>query len=181
MTFFLKLRHWELFLMLAVPTALVLLFGIPLQPLVVASIGLFLMLVLFAWMISVAVWSNQRLPPERQRSPAPFVAGLIVPIVYALMYIVLYLPLLEAGGPPARPPIWLFPMHLMSMAGIFYGIWYTARQYKSLQESVDADFLIFSSTFFLLFIFPLGIWIIQPGVNALYYKLEPAARYRDES
>lgn len=181
MSYFLQLRHWELFLMLALPTALVLLFRIPLKPLVVASIGLFLMIVLFAWMISVAVWSNQRLPPERQRSPALFVAGLIVPIVYALMYIVLYLPQLEAGGPPARPPVWLFPMHMLSMAGIFYGLWYTARQYKSLQESVDADFLIFSSTFFLLFIFPLGIWIIQPSVNALYYRLEKAALFDDES
>ncbi len=167
--------------MLALPTALVLMFRIPLQPLVVASIGLFLMFVLFAWMISVAVWSNRQLPPERQRSPVPFIAGLIVPIVYVLMYIVLYLPQLAAEGPPARPPIWLMPMHMLSMAGIFYGIWYTARQFKSLQESVDADFLIFSSMFFLLFIFPLGIWIIQPGVNALYYKLDQAALFDDET
>ena len=63
-------------------------------------------------------------------------------------------------------------MHMFSMLGIFYGIWYTARQLKSLLENEDADFMIFSSTFFLLFIFPIGIWLIQPEVNQLYYKLE---------
>ena len=41
-------------------------------------------------------------------------------------------------------------------------------------------FLIFSSTFFLLFIFPLGIWIIQPNVNQLYAQLTPSEMFRRE-
>ena len=42
MSFFLKLRHWELFLMLSLPTIMSLMLDIPLKPLVVAAIGLFL-------------------------------------------------------------------------------------------------------------------------------------------
>jgi hypothetical protein len=38
MTFFLKLRHWELFLMLALPTALCLMFNIPFKPLIVSTV-----------------------------------------------------------------------------------------------------------------------------------------------
>ena len=64
-------------------------------------------------------------------------------------------------------------MHMLSMAGIFYALWFTARKFKSLLENEDADFMIFSSTFFLLFIFPIGIWIIQPNVNQLYHRLTP--------
>ncbi len=172
MSFFLKLRHWELFLMLALPTLLCFLFDIPFKPLVVASIGLFLMLVLFGWMYSVGSWANRRLPESRRRSPLPFAVGLAMPLVYLLLYIFLYIPLLQSGSPPTRPPIWLLPMHMMSMVGIFYGIWYTAKSFKSLLENEDADFMIFSSTFFLLFIFPLGVWIIQPSVNSLYARLE---------
>ena len=171
MTFFLKLRHWELFLMLALPSIMTLMFDIPLQPLVVASIGLFMMLVLFAWMYSVASWANRHLPESRQRGRLPFIAALIIPIVYVLMYIFIYLPQLQQG-PPAQPPLWLLPMHMLSMVCIFYVFWYTARQFKSLQESEDADFLIFSSMFFLLFIFPFGVWLIQPSVNELYTRLE---------
>jgi len=86
------------------------------------------------------------------------------------MYILLYLPQL-ADGPPEKPPLWLLPMHMLSMLSVFYAFWYTARKFKSLAENEDADFLIFSSTFFLLFIFPLGVWIIQPSVNELYHRL----------
>ncbi|NCF35754.1 MAG: hypothetical protein GWP56_05110 [Gammaproteobacteria bacterium] len=171
MTFFLKLRHWELFLMLALPTIMSLMFDLPLEPLVVATIGLFMLLVLFGWMLSIGAWANRQLPESRQRSPLPFAVGLLLPIVYLLMYIFLYIPLLQ-DGVPSRPPLWLLPMHMFSMVGTFYGLWYTARQLKSLQENTEADFMIFSSTFFMLFIFPLGIWLIQPSVNQLYAKLE---------
>lgn len=174
MKFFLKLKHWELFLMLALPTVMTLMFRIPLKPLVVASIGLFMLLVLFLWMYSIGSWSNRRLPEARRRSPLPYAVGLAIPLVYLLMYIFLYIPQL-ADGPPSRPPLWLLPMHMLSLAGIFYGLWYTARQFKSLQENEEADFLIFSSLFFLLFIFPLGVWLIQPEVNQLYHKLEEHA------
>lgn len=176
MTFFLKLRHWELFLMLFLPTLMCLMFKVPFEPLTVGAIGLFMMLVLFAWMFSVAAWSNQRLPVERQRKLLPFAVGLALPIAYLLMYIFLYIPLLQAGGPPEKPPLWLLPMHMFSMVGIFYGFWYTARQFKSLLERSDADFMIFSSTFFLLFIFPLGIWVIQPSVNQLYQQIDDNER-----
>jgi len=171
MHFFLKLKHWELFLMLALPTAASLLFRVPMIPLVVASIGLFMLLVLFLWMFSIGSWSNSHLPEARRSNPVLFAASLAIPLVYVLMYIFVYVPQL-AGGPPEKPPLWLLPMHMLSMAGIFYAFWYTARQLKSLQENEEADFLIFSSTFFLLFIFPLGVWLIQPSVNELYQKLE---------
>ena len=157
--------------MLALPTILSLMFKIPFVPLVSASIGLFILLVLFAWMFSIGTWSNRHLPESRRRSMLLFGVSLALPIIYVLMYIILYIPLLQNGG-PSRPPLWLLPMHMFSMLGIFYGIWYTARQLKSLLENEDADFMIFSSTFFLLFIFPIGIWLIQPEVNQLYYKLE---------
>ncbi len=174
MFFFLKARHWELFLMLSLPTIMSLMFDIPFKPLLVASIGLFLLLVLFAWMFSIGYWCNRHLPETRRRHPLPFAIGLVLPIVYVLMYIFLYLPVLEQGGAPEKPPLWLLPMHMLSMVGVFYGLWYSARALKSLQENEDADFLIFSSTFFLFFIFPLGVWLIQPEVNRLYHQLEQA-------
>ena len=170
MSFFLKLRHWELFLMLLLPSALCWLWRVPFSPLVVASIGLFLMIVLFVWMFSVGTWCNSRLPPERRSGVVLFTVALLIPLVYLLMYILLYLPQL-ADGPPEKPPLWLLPMHMLSMLSVFYAFWYTARKFKSLAENEDADFLIFSSTFFLLFIFPLGVWIIQPSVNELYHRL----------
>ena len=176
-SFFLKLRHWELFLMLILPTALCWLWKVPFNPLVVAAIGLFLLIVLFAWLLSVGLWCNARLPESRRNNIYPFIAALILPLVYVLMYILVYIPQLQVtGGPPDKPPLWLLPMHMLSMVAIFYAFWFTASRYKSLAENEDADFLIFSSTFFLLFIFPLGVWIIQPSVNELYHRLTTAEK-----
>jgi hypothetical protein len=45
-----------------------------------------------------------------------------------------------------------------------------------LLDNEDSGFMIFSSTFFLLFIFPLGVWIIQPSVNQLFHKLAVSDR-----
>ncbi len=180
MTFFLRLRHWELFLMLVLPTVLCFMFRIPFRGLVIASIALFLMIVLFAWMFSVGAWSNAQLPAERRRGLLLYGAGLVLPIVYLLLFIILVMPKLESATPPSQQPLWILPMHMLSMAGVFYGIWFTAKQFKSLQENEDADFLIFSSMFFLLFIFPLGVWIIQPSVNQLYAKLDPGSQFRDD-
>ena len=146
MTFFLKLRHWELFLML----------------------------VLFLWMLSIGLWSNRQLQASKQRGTLLFIAGLVLPIVYLLAYIILVVPELSSGG-PVKPKLWMFPLHMLSLCGIFYGLWYTAAQLKALLESKDANYMIFSNTFFMLFVFPLGVWLIQPGVNQLYFESQQAA------
>ncbi len=166
--------------MLMLPTTLCFLFRVPFQPLVVANIGLFMLVVLCAWMYSVGTWCNARLPEARQSGILVFALTLVMPLLYVLMYILLYLPQLQSGGPPEKPPLWLLPMHMLSMLSIFYAFWYTARKYKSLAENEDADFMIFSSTFFWLFIFPLGVWIIQPEVNRLYHRMTTAAAADDK-
>ncbi len=171
MTYFLKLKHWELFLMLALPTIMTLMFKIPFEPLVASSVGLFMMLVLFSWMLSIGTWANRQLPATKQRGISLYVAGFALPIIYLLMYIFLFIPQLDNGG-PAKPALWMLPMHMLSLAGIFYGIWFTASQLKSLLESQNSNYMIFSNTFFMLFIFPIGIWLIQPGVNQLYFNLQ---------
>jgi len=66
----------------------------------------------------------------------------------------------------------MLPMHILSMIGIFYSIWFSARQYFALQREREVDTTRFSNIFFLMWVFPLGIWIIQPGVNRLFDKLD---------
>ena len=56
MTFFLKLRHWELLPMRALPTLLCLMFSIPFKPQIVSTVGLFMMLLWFMWMLGLGTW-----------------------------------------------------------------------------------------------------------------------------
>ncbi len=157
--------------MFAIPTGMSWMFGLAFDALVVAAIGLFMLIMLSLWIYSVAIWCNSKLPISRQSSTLLFCLSLVIPLVYVLVYFFFYLPLLQTGGAPAKPPLWLLPMHMLSMLCLFYSFWFTSSKFKLLLDNEDSGFMIFSSTFFLLFIFPLGVWIIQPSVNQLFHKL----------
>ena len=92
------------------PTALCLMFSITFTPLILSTVGLFMMLVLLLWMLSA-------------------------------------------------------------------GIRYTAGQLKTLLESKNADYMIYSNTFSMLFIFPFAVWQIQPAVNQLYFESQQSAHH----
>ena len=166
--------------MLALPTILCFMFKMPFEPLVISAIGLFLMIVLFGWMFSIGAWCNSKLSGSDQGNIIGYGCGLALPIVYMLMFILIYLPQVSSGSPPLRPPLWLLPMHMLSLAGIFYGVWFTARKLNSLLDQEKVNFMIFSNAFFMLFVFPLGLWVIQPAVNQLYHRLTPSEMFSHE-
>lgn len=157
--------------MIVLPTLIVYMLRFSFTKLLIATIALFMMIVVFGWLYSLGSWSNAQLPDNLKKAVLPYALGLATPIIYLMLVIILYFPLLESGTPPP-PPSWMMPMHFLSMLGVFYGIWFSARQYMALQRGHEVDFMIFSSTFLMMWIFPLGIWIIQPSVNELFDKLE---------
>jgi hypothetical protein len=58
----------------------------PFGTMVSASIGLFMLFVLFAWMFRIGAWSNRHLPESRRRSVIPFGIWLIQPEVNQLYH-----------------------------------------------------------------------------------------------
>jgi hypothetical protein len=50
---------------------------------------------------------------------------------------------------------------------MFYALWFTAKQFMSLQRQEALTFIDYSGPFFLLWFFPIGIWFIQPKVNSI--------------
>jgi len=157
--------------MIVLPTAIVYTLRFSFTKQLIAVIALFVMIVVFMWLYSIGSWANSQLPDNLRKAVLPYALGLVIPIIYLILVIILYFPALESDTPP-RPPTWMLPMHLLSMIGIFYGIWYSARQYMALQRGHEVDFMLFSSSFFLMWMFPLGNWIIQPSVKELFDKLE---------
>jgi len=157
--------------MIALPLALTYLMQFTYTVSLVGSLVLFVLIVVFSWLFSIGKWANQHLPQDSQKNLVLFTLSFIVPIVYIVLLILVYFPTLNPGSMP-QPPSWMLPLHMFSLAGVFYGIWFSAGQYMALLKVEKVNFLIFSSAFFLMFIFPLGIWIIQPSVNKLFYKLD---------
>jgi hypothetical protein len=62
----------------------------------------------------------------------------------------------------------IMPMHLLSMFCLFYCIYFIARALRSVELNRIVTFSDFAGDFFLIWFFPIGIWIIQPRINRLF-------------
>jgi len=59
------------------------------------------------------------------------------------------------------------PLHLLAMFSIFYVMAFAARNLIMAERQSPVTFYDYSGPFFLLWFFPVGVWIVQPRVNRL--------------
>ena len=64
----------------------------------------------------------------------------------------------------------IVPIHLFSMFCIFYCLYFNAKALKAVEWQRPVTFGDFAGEFFLLWFYPIGVWIIQPRVNKLFEK-----------
>jgi hypothetical protein len=62
----------------------------------------------------------------------------------------------------------IVPLHLFSMFCIFYCLYFNAKALKIVEWQRPVTFSDFAGEFFLIWFFPIGIWIIQPRINRLF-------------
>ena len=67
----------------------------------------------------------------------------------------------------------ILPLHLLSMFGMFHSLYWVARTIKTAELQRSVDFSDFVGEFFLIWFFPIGVWIVQPNVNRLYQNPAP--------
>ncbi len=61
----------------------------------------------------------------------------------------------------------IVPMHLFSMFCIFYSLYFVAKTFKTVELQRETAFSDFAGEFFLIWFYPIGIWIIQPKINKI--------------
>lgn len=61
----------------------------------------------------------------------------------------------------------VLPLHLLSIAAIFYALFTAARTLKSVELRRPAGFGEYLVDLLLLWFFPVGLWLIQPRVQRL--------------
>jgi len=72
----------------------------------------------------------------------------------------------------------ILPLHLFAMVCLIYVLYFVSKCFALAEAVRPKAFLRFAGTFFLLWFFPIGVWIVQPKVNRLYLAKErssPAA------
>ena len=191
MTKFLTLKHWQLFLIL-IGFPMILQFiaiglaigsrGYPwngfiiLFPIVMLLYtGLF-----FIWFYSLGTNLFKRLPvlPVTEKmSLTKFKTFLFIPAAYIIIFCVFIFGMLAnlSAGRSPNPLIFAFivPLHLFCMFCIFYCLYFNAKALKTVELQKPVTFSDFAGEFFLLWFFPIGIWIVQPRINAIFQNASP--------
>ena len=156
-------KGWQLFVLLCVVPFVAMfaaMFSRSLVPSAVVA-GSFTWLVL-SWYWSIGSFLNSVLDVHlRLSSPRLTLATL-----YPVLYIPVFLWFFSEPGVPN--PELIVPLHLMAMLCMFYVIYFVAKALTMVQRGRSVSFSDYVPTFLLLWLYPIGVWIVQPEINRVY-------------
>jgi hypothetical protein len=89
---------------------------------------------------------------------------------FALVYAAIYLPVFMALFQSLNPTVFavIMPFHFFAMYCIFYMLYFVSKSLVLVETGKSASFYDYAGPFFLIWFFPIGVWIIQPRINRLY-------------
>ncbi len=140
------------------------------------------MAVILCWFYAIGSGLQSYLPEGAKTNVSRLRFFVLIPIVYITAIVVYAIMFSFRKSYAAAPPvaavalgvILVLLLHLFSMFCIFYCMYTAARTLKSVELKRKATFSDCVGEFFLLWFFPIGVWIIQPRVNKIIAR-EPEA------
>ncbi|MEM7374145.1 MAG: hypothetical protein AAF587_36465 [Bacteroidota bacterium] len=191
---FLQAKHWQLFLLLfGVPFLFqMLMMGFTFsqvfaekqpdfdalysQMIMLNGVMMILIVTFFGWLWSVGLGLQAKIPSEVSMPVTRFKAFVIFPFLYILLIVggMLYVSSgtseLEAMETfPVNPMIFLLiiPFHFFAMFCILYDFYFVAKTIKTVELQRKVTFGDFIGEFFMIWFYPIGIWIVQPKINEM--------------
>ena len=67
---------------------------------------------------------------------------------------------------------YIIPLHLFAMFCLFYCLYFVSKTFKTAETQRKVAFGDFAGEFFMLWFFPIGIWIIQPKINKMVDEVD---------
>lgn len=180
MTKLLTLKHWQLFgLLIGLPmifqfivTGSIMSSNNPTMFIVAFPIMMiFFISLFFGWFYALGTNLHEKLPATATMNLTRFKIFLSIPVVYMLLISVFMLGMFfssSSDGPNPAIFALIVPLHLFSMFCIFYCLYFNAKALKTVEWQKPVTFSDFAGEFFLIWFFPIGVWIIQPRINKLF-------------
>jgi hypothetical protein len=173
---FLKARHWQLFVLLVgvmVAGEMVVLNAFPTSAPTGREFGrsfalltgttAVLMLCLLGWFWAMGTFLSSIAGASRLQARV-FQLAVIYPAAYIVALAAAAF--LWPAAVNAIPPI--FPFQILATACMFYDLYFVSKSLVTVETGRAVTFYDFSGPFFLLWFFPIGVWIIQPRINRLF-------------
>ncbi|BDD10847.1 hypothetical protein FUAX_32790 [Fulvitalea axinellae] len=191
---FLNAKHWQLFtLTFGIPalSQFFMMFFMIMNfsdntdpdPLIMQSyMGvLFLIFIIFAstfygWFWSVSIGLQKTIPENIKMKIRRFKIFFFIPVVYIfliMLFFVFFLPDFISNNiePDIRQMATVFavivPLHFLSMFSILHTLYFSAKTFKTAELQREAEFSDFIGEFFMIWFYPIGIWIVQPKINKM--------------
>lgn len=169
MRIFLTVKAWQILLLMMIPVVIFVIAFSGLNSLKwLGVLILFWGVIVFAWVYSIGSASNRELVGDLRKDPTLYRLSFVIPVLYIILLAVVVFPGIQLDGQPQQPSAWITKLHVISMCCIFYSFWFTAKQFVTLQRGRAVQFIDYSGPFFLLCFVPIGIWFLQPSINALF-------------
>lgn len=130
----------------------------------VQIISIFPFIILYSWFLSIGFRFTSEISWLKQMKVKKFVLLLIFPIIYMMIAFSLFE--LTASFPLLA--LVLVPLHFTAMFGMIYSWYFPSRVLASIKLKRIATRGEAIGNLFLMWIFPIGIWVLQPEVNKAF-------------
>jgi hypothetical protein len=175
---FLKMKSWQLFLLLFGAHFLLMAVGMiggdPSRMFIIIPIGMLIFMAVFmAWFWALGTNINRWVPEDIRPSPRRFRFGLIYASVYMMFFLVFFM-LMSTGKVGGSGSVFalIFPFHIFATVCMFYALYFVAKNLVMAERKESVGFNEFVGPFFLIWMYPIGVWFIQPRVNRMYREHE---------
>ena len=167
----LNLKHWQVFALLCTPYIISIIFWqgnfsigniTALEISVIA--GVLSLILFFSWILSIGLLLNS-IPDNPYRFKKWLLIFAVICCIIGYSELNLQRLNLANGNIPNPISALLTPL---AFFGIIYTFYNVPKSLKSLESDKKAKFSEWIVDAFILFIFPIGIWIIQPRLNKIY-------------
>lgn len=127
--------------------------------------GLFMALFMYSflgWVWSMGSFLASIVPTSLRLRMGFFRFALVYPPIHIFVFIAFL------GGPNPSMFALIFPFYLFAMFCMFYNLYFVSKSLVLAETGKTASFYDYAGPFFLIWFFPIGIWIIQPRINRIY-------------
>lgn len=166
----LTLKHWQLFGLMIGVMIIDSFFDMTTSQVAWAISILLFVLIFFGWFWAMAINLYPKLPPNTNLNLSRFKLFMLIPAVYIAIISLIFggISIGTQGDSTGGYSAIIVPIHLFSMFCIVWCLAFVAKSLKTVELQKPVTFSDYAGEFFLIWFFPIGVWIIQPRLNKLF-------------
>ncbi len=172
MKFFLKMKAWQLFLLLMIPVFLpyVAIITTGDASVAIRTMPIFIRIAIvltIGWFWTLGFELNKKIDEKMTPSSGFFNFAMAYVVIYVLVFLA-SISLISQGRGGSTIFVLIISFHLFAMVCMFYGLYFVSKNLDMAQKKRVVEFSSYIGPFLLLSFYPIGLWIIQPKVNRIF-------------